>query len=83
MDICTMAYRPPDLFFGNAGFDQALDIWPLGCVAVELLQRRPLFLHGTEEAGAREYLLLHLKCLGSPAKPFLEFRFSVALPSMC
>ena len=61
MEVCTMGYRPPDLYLGNTGFDQALDMWSLGCVAVELLQRRPLFSKGTEEAGAKEYLLLHLK----------------------
>ena len=61
------------MFLENNNFDQALGMWSLGCVAVELLSRKPLFRVEKQAPCASDYLLLHLNCLGSPGKPALEF----------
>ena len=66
IQVCTEEYRAPDLFLGNTRFDQALDMWSLGCVAVELVGRYPLFTVGRSATCASDYLKMHLQCLGSP-----------------
>ena len=41
--LCAPECRSPDLFLGNERYNQAVDMWSLGCVSVELLFRVPLF----------------------------------------
>ena len=65
--ICTPEYRPPDMHLGNWKFSWDLDMWSLGCVAVELLLRRPLFWPA-EPACTKNYLEQHLSRLGTPCK---------------
>jgi cyclin-dependent kinase-like len=40
--ICTRWYRAPELLV-NAHYSEAIDIWAVGCIFVELLTGRPLF----------------------------------------
>ena len=61
--VCTAEYRPPDLFLGNANFDQALDMWSLGCVAAELVLRSPLFTVSAKKPLPADYLAKHAWCL--------------------
>ena len=58
VQVCTQEYRPPDMFLGNLKFSWDLDMWSLGCVAVELLLRRPLFWPA-EPGCAKDYLEEH------------------------
>ena len=77
VSVCTREYRPPDLFWGNTNFDQALDMWSLGCVAVELDLRTPLFSPEARAPCARDYLGLHLRNLGSPDTEAMSFLTSM------
>ena len=40
--VTTPQYRSPDVFLGNLRYQEALDMWSLGCVAAELFSRQPL-----------------------------------------
>ena len=71
--ICTPEYRPPDMWLGNTAFDQALDMWSLGCVAVELNSRTPLFSPQARAPCAIDYLRLHLCNLGAPSVDAMAF----------
>ena len=46
-------------------------MWSLGCVAVEVLSRRPLFGAKTSHDCAAHYLKQHLSRLGTPGYEFL------------
>ena len=35
--VVTLWYRAPELLLGSDTYDQAIDMWALGCVFVELL----------------------------------------------
>jgi len=35
--ICSRYYRAPELIFGATSYDQAIDVWSVGCVMAELL----------------------------------------------
>ena len=39
----TLNYRPPELFFGDVAYTQAVDAWSAGCVLFELVKRKKLF----------------------------------------
>jgi cell division cycle 2-like len=46
--VVTLWYRAPELLLGTDRYDQAIDIWSLGCIFGELLQKEPL-LQGRNE----------------------------------
>lgn len=35
--ICSRYYRAPELIFGATDYNQAIDVWSVGCVIAELL----------------------------------------------
>lgn len=35
--ICSRYYRAPELIFGATSYNQAIDVWSVGCVMAELL----------------------------------------------
>mmetsp|Transcript_71440 Transcript_71440/g.127448 ORF Transcript_71440/g.127448 Transcript_71440/m.127448 type:complete len:508 (-) Transcript_71440:32-1555(-) len=41
--VVTRWYRSPELMLHPSGYFEAVDIWSVGCIHVELLNRRPLF----------------------------------------
>ena len=41
--ICSRYYRAPELIFGSTEYNQAIDVWSVGCVIAELLVGQPLF----------------------------------------
>ena len=41
--VCTMWYRAPELFLGYKNYTSNIDIWSVGCIAVEFLIKEPLF----------------------------------------
>lgn len=41
--VVTRWYRAPELLLSCPGYDGAVDIWSLGCVLAEMVERRPLF----------------------------------------
>ena len=48
VDEVTLWYRAPEILLGLAGFGPASDMWSLGCIAAELLRRKPLFPGGSQ-----------------------------------
>lgn len=41
--IATRWYRPVEILYGATVYDQAVDIWALGCTLAELFLRAPIF----------------------------------------
>lgn len=37
--VCTPCYRAPEVVMSRGGYTSALDMWSLGCIFAELLQR--------------------------------------------
>jgi glycogen synthase kinase 3 beta len=77
--ICSRYYRAPELIFGATSYDQAIDVWSVGCVMAELLLGQPLF---PGESGV-DQLVEIIKVLGTPTRDqihsmnpnYSEFRF--------
>lgn len=40
--VASLWYRPIELLLGAVVYDQAIDLWPVGCIFGELLQGRPI-----------------------------------------
>jgi len=60
--IATRWYRPPEVLLEWDSYDKSLDVWSIGCIFAELLDRKPLF-PGKESA---EQIELILSILGTP-----------------
>lgn len=60
--IATRWYRPPEVLLEWDTYDKSLDVWSIGCIFAELLDRKPLF-PGKESA---EQIELILSILGTP-----------------
>lgn len=41
--VATRWYRAPELLYGSRDYTPAVDLWAVGCIFVELLNRCPLF----------------------------------------
>ncbi len=41
--VVTRWYRAPELLTGADSYDEAIDMWSIGCILAEILGRRPLF----------------------------------------
>lgn len=52
--VCTPNYRPPDVGLGSQRFQEDVDMWSFGCVAVELYLRRPLIVPAATAATAAQ-----------------------------
>lgn len=44
----TLWYRAPEILLGSTRYATAVDIWSMGCMFAEMINRRPLF-HGDSE----------------------------------
>eukprot|EP00891_Asterochloris_glomerata_P007129 jgi/Astpho2/7129/fgenesh1_pm.00111_%23_1_t len=67
--VVTRWYRAPELLLSCEHYTAAIDIWSVGCILAELLQRKPLF-------PGKDYidqLKLIIKTLGSPTEQDLSF----------
>lgn len=60
--IATRWYRPPEVLLEWDTYDKSLDVWSIGCIFAELLDRKPLF-PGKESS---EQIELILTILGTP-----------------
>jgi cyclin-dependent kinase 2 len=41
--VVTLAYRAPEVLFTKGRYDYKIDVWSVGCLAVELLTNRFCF----------------------------------------
>ena len=77
--ICSRYYRAPELIFGATEYNNAIDVWSVGCVIAELLLGQPLF---PGESGV-DQLVEIIKVLGTPTREqihsmnpnYSEFKF--------
>lgn len=60
--VVTLWYRAPELLLGAKEYSTAVDIWSVGCIFAELLQKQPLF-PGTSEI---DQISKIIQLLGSP-----------------
>mmetsp|Transcript_110225 Transcript_110225/g.351569 ORF Transcript_110225/g.351569 Transcript_110225/m.351569 type:complete len:408 (-) Transcript_110225:68-1291(-) len=62
--VCTRWYRAPEVLCSWVDYTSAIDIWSIGCIFAEMLNRKPLFPgHNTQHQ-----LQLILGFLGTPRK---------------
>jgi len=62
--VITLWYRPPELLLGSSHYGRSIDMWSVGCIFAELLQRKPI-LPGRDEF---EQLNLIFRLLGTPTE---------------
>ncbi|CAI5936536.1 unnamed protein product [Closterium sp. NIES-65] len=67
--VVTRWYRAPELLLNCQTYTAAIDVWSVGCIFMELLNREPLF-PGKDYV---EQLRLITKSLGSPDESDIEF----------
>ncbi|KAK9509072.1 hypothetical protein O3M35_006471 [Rhynocoris fuscipes] len=60
--VATRWYRAPELLYGTKRYNEAIDLWAVGCIFAELIIKKPLFPGETDI----DQLALVIKCLGSP-----------------
>jgi cyclin-dependent kinase 7 len=74
-EVVTLWYRSPELLYGAVEYGPSLDMWSVGCIFGELLQRAPLF------PGQREIQQLGMifRLLGTPTEK--EWPGMTSLPS--
>ena len=61
--VATRWYRAPELLYGARKYDQAVDLWAVGCIFGELINNSPLF------AGENDIDQLYsvLRVIGTPS----------------
>ena len=75
-EVVTYPYRAPELFFGAFCYSPVVDCWSVGCCAVEIWNRAPLFSSASELDALKSVAgLLDLAWAGAEHLPkFLRFR---------
>ncbi|KAG2670292.1 hypothetical protein I3843_14G077500 [Carya illinoinensis] len=67
--VVTRWYRAPELLLNSADYTAAIDVWSVGCIFMELMNRRPLF-PGRDQA---HQMRLLIELLGKPTESDLWF----------
>ncbi|KFM61377.1 Cyclin-dependent kinase 20, partial [Stegodyphus mimosarum] len=62
--VATRWYRAPELLYGSRSYNEAVDLWAVGCIFGEMLNKFPLF-RGENDI---EQLCLVLQTLGTPTE---------------
>lgn len=62
--ICSRCYRAPELIFEATNYTTQIDMWSLGCILLEILNGRPLFIADS----SLNHILEVIKVLGTPSK---------------
>lgn len=61
-EVVTLWYRAPDILMGSKNYSTSVDIWSVGCIFAEIVNRRPLFAGQNEE----DQLMKIFKGRGTP-----------------
>jgi serine/threonine protein kinase len=61
-EVVTLWYRAPDILMGSKNYSTSVDIWSVGCIFAEIVNRRPLFAGSCEE----DQLMRIFKGRGTP-----------------
>eukprot|EP00252_Welwitschia_mirabilis_P022037 TRINITY_DN582_c0_g1_i1.p1 TRINITY_DN582_c0_g1~~TRINITY_DN582_c0_g1_i1.p1 ORF type:complete len:405 (-),score=58.27 TRINITY_DN582_c0_g1_i1:515-1729(-) len=67
--VVTRWYRAPELLLNSSDYTAAIDVWSVGCIFMELMNRRPLF-PGKDHV---HQLRLLTELIGTPTEADLEF----------
>ncbi|KAK2643260.1 hypothetical protein Ddye_025023 [Dipteronia dyeriana] len=67
--VVTRWYRAPELLLNSSEYTAAIDVWSVGCIFMELMNRKPLF-PGKDHM---HQMRLLLELLGSPKESDLGF----------
>ncbi|KAL4489202.1 hypothetical protein ABPG72_006266 [Tetrahymena utriculariae] len=47
-EVETLWYRPPEILLGVKVYSLAIDMWSIGCIFYELIEKKPLFMSDSE-----------------------------------
>lgn len=53
--VATRWYRAPELLYGSRNYTPAVDLWAIGCIMGELINKNPLF-----QVSAVIIMIIHL-----------------------
>ncbi|CAH2058125.1 unnamed protein product [Thlaspi arvense] len=67
--VVTRWYRAPELLLNSSDYTAAIDVWSVGCIFMELMDRKPLF-PGRDHV---HQLRLLMELIGTPSEEELEF----------
>ncbi|XP_023547081.1 mitogen-activated protein kinase homolog D5-like isoform X2 [Cucurbita pepo subsp. pepo] len=67
--VVTRWYRAPELLLNSSDYTAAIDVWSVGCIFMELMDRKPLF-PGRDHV---HQLRLLLELIGTPSEAELGF----------
>ncbi|KAF7151193.1 hypothetical protein RHSIM_Rhsim02G0086000 [Rhododendron simsii] len=67
--VVTRWYRAPELLLNSSDYTAAIDVWSVGCVFMELMDRKPLF-PGRDHV---HQLRLLMELIGTPSETEVEF----------
>ncbi|GAB2285134.1 Mitogen-activated protein kinase 1 [Dionaea muscipula] len=67
--VVTRWYRAPELLLNSSDYTAAIDVWSVGCIFMELMNRRPLF-PGRDHVNQMRLLT---ELLGTPTESDLAF----------
>ena len=48
-EVVTLWYRAPDILLGSKNYSTSVDIWSVGCIFAEVVNRKALFAGNNEE----------------------------------
>ncbi|KAJ1916258.1 Cyclin-dependent kinase catalytic subunit [Mycoemilia scoparia] len=63
-EVVTLWYRSPEILMGSRHYSVGMDIWSVGCIFAEMVQRRPLFPGDSEI----DELFKIFRILGTPTE---------------
>ncbi|KAK6115548.1 hypothetical protein DH2020_007817 [Rehmannia glutinosa] len=67
--VVTRWYRAPELLLNSSDYTAAIDVWSVGCIFMELMDRKPLFA-GRDHV---HQLRLLMELIGTPSEADLGF----------
>ncbi|XP_068665692.1 mitogen-activated protein kinase homolog MMK1-like isoform X2 [Aristolochia californica] len=67
--VVTRWYRAPELLLNSSEYTAAIDVWSVGCIFMELMDRRPLF-PGKDHV---QQLRLLMELIGTPTEADMGF----------
>ena len=65
-EVVTLWYRAPDILLGSKNYTTSVDIWSVGCIFAEIVNRQPLFAGQND----RDQLVKIFQIRGTPTTEF-------------